>query len=298
MKEERVYTVYKHTSPSGKVYIGITSKTVEERWQKGRGYKGQVFYYAIQKYGWDNIKHEIIATGLTKEEAENMEIDLIAKYKSTNARHGYNVQNGGSGIGKMSEKTKEKLRIINKGRIVTEETKRKISMANKGRKHIVKNKNTKKIKHNHSDGNNPRAKKVFCGGLIFSCVKECAEYYGVPSSTMRKWLIGDIKMPQQFIKLGLCCAIEDDINTYPLYNKEIHGEKADIVIYNGNNRMTYCNGFIFPTIKECSEYYSESAYVMRTWLAGLYCMPQKYIELGLRYATEEDINTYPMYKKE
>ena len=29
------YTVYKHTSPSGKVYIGITKLGVERRWQRG-----------------------------------------------------------------------------------------------------------------------------------------------------------------------------------------------------------------------------------------------------------------------
>lgn len=33
------YTVYKHTSPSGKVYIGITKKKPEYRWNHGRGYK-------------------------------------------------------------------------------------------------------------------------------------------------------------------------------------------------------------------------------------------------------------------
>lgn len=29
------WTVYRHTSPSGKVYIGITSQNVERRWNSG-----------------------------------------------------------------------------------------------------------------------------------------------------------------------------------------------------------------------------------------------------------------------
>ena len=35
----RKYTVYKHTSPSGKVYIGITCRKPKYRWNNGKGYK-------------------------------------------------------------------------------------------------------------------------------------------------------------------------------------------------------------------------------------------------------------------
>ena len=53
------YTVYKHTFPNNKVYIGITSQSVSRRWRNGEGYrnKQQLIYRAILKYGWDNIKH-------------------------------------------------------------------------------------------------------------------------------------------------------------------------------------------------------------------------------------------------
>ena len=68
---DRNYTVYKHTSPSGKVYIGITGIEPEKRWRKGWGYNHNTYFInAVKKYGWDNIKHEIIDTNLTKEEAE------------------------------------------------------------------------------------------------------------------------------------------------------------------------------------------------------------------------------------
>lgn len=63
------YTVYKHTSPNGKVYIGITKLSVERRWQEGKNYKtSNHFNNAIKKYGWDNIKHEILFTGLSRSE--------------------------------------------------------------------------------------------------------------------------------------------------------------------------------------------------------------------------------------
>lgn len=34
-----MYTVYKHTTPSGKVYIGITKQKPWQRWNNGNGYK-------------------------------------------------------------------------------------------------------------------------------------------------------------------------------------------------------------------------------------------------------------------
>ena len=35
---EAHYTVYNLTDPEGKIYIGCTGKSVEERWNGGRGY--------------------------------------------------------------------------------------------------------------------------------------------------------------------------------------------------------------------------------------------------------------------
>lgn len=32
-----MYSVYKHTAPNGKVYIGITGKDPEKRWLNGGG---------------------------------------------------------------------------------------------------------------------------------------------------------------------------------------------------------------------------------------------------------------------
>lgn len=119
ISEQREYSVYKHTSPSGKVYIGITSLRPEYRWNHGIGYqKNQYFYRAIQKYGWDNFQHEILFDGLAKEEACNKEIELIALYDSTNPACGYNVSTGGESG--------------NCGVIATAETRQKLSVATSG----------------------------------------------------------------------------------------------------------------------------------------------------------------------
>lgn len=112
---ENEYTVYKHTAPNGKIYIGLTQNSVKTRWGKdGNGYKtSRHFMNAIKKYGWENIRHDIIATGLTQEEAQIAEKKLIKHYDLRNPDKGYNQQAGGS-LGwkgmKHTEESKEKIR--------------------------------------------------------------------------------------------------------------------------------------------------------------------------------------------
>jgi len=108
--EEKCYTVYRHISPSGKVYVGITQLYLPYRWKQGNGYKRcKLFYRAIQKYGWDNFLHEIVLDGISKSEAIYTEKYLIRWYKI----HGmsYNITDGGeSTLGiHMPEEAKRKI---------------------------------------------------------------------------------------------------------------------------------------------------------------------------------------------
>lgn len=133
-----MYTVYCHTNKlNGKRYFGITSKRPEVRWGNGNNYRSsRHFNFAIEKYGWDGFTHEFIAEGLTKEEACQMEQDLIKKYKTTDDRYGYNLSTGGeSGAAGVvvSAETRAKRSASSKGRKVSEETRKKLSQAAKGR---------------------------------------------------------------------------------------------------------------------------------------------------------------------
>lgn len=139
---ENEYTVYIHTNQlNNKVYIGITKQTPIRRWGKnGSNYKSTPhFYSAIIKYGWDNFKHEILFTKLTKSEACKQERYLIKKYKSNIHEFGYNITEGGD-VPSMSTDIRKKLSQRLKGnknclgRILSEETRRKISDAQRGRK--------------------------------------------------------------------------------------------------------------------------------------------------------------------
>lgn len=132
--EEKCYTVYMHICPNNKKYIGITKLKPKARWKNGKSYKTQqLFFRAIQKYGWDNIKHEILFSNLTKEEAEQKEIELIALYKSNQREYGYNVANGGNCVGSVSEETKKKISVNTRKAMNNPEIKRKLSIAQHNR---------------------------------------------------------------------------------------------------------------------------------------------------------------------
>lgn len=89
---EAVYSVYVHIFPNEKRYYGI-SKNPKNRWGKdGNGYQDQEkLWEAIQEFGWDNIKHEIIIENLTQENALMIEAALINQYKTNIPACGYNT---------------------------------------------------------------------------------------------------------------------------------------------------------------------------------------------------------------
>lgn len=99
-KDSGDYCVYMHTSPNDKKYIGVTKQhPPTKRWKhNGRGYiKNEHFYRAIQKYGWDKFKHEILIDNISKDKAFELEKALIKKLNSNDYRFGYNICSGGEG---------------------------------------------------------------------------------------------------------------------------------------------------------------------------------------------------------
>lgn len=140
MNDYYVYTVYMHVSPNNKRYIGITSQKPEKRWANGKGYKTQSYFYnAIEKYGWDNFQHVIVAKNLDEETAKWLEIELIRGWDSTNKEKGYNVSLGGESWN-FSEETKRKMSETRKGMRFSNEHKQKLSESKKGEKNPWYNK--------------------------------------------------------------------------------------------------------------------------------------------------------------
>lgn len=80
----------------GRKYIGITGQKSKYRWRNGLGYKeNDYFYRAINKYGWDNFKHEILFENLSREQACNKEKALIKLFQTYDAVYGFNHTLGG-----------------------------------------------------------------------------------------------------------------------------------------------------------------------------------------------------------
>lgn len=104
---DKEYCIYAHINKiNNKIYIGQTRNY--ERRCLPSNYKGcQKFYYAIQKYGWDNFNHIILIDNLTIDEANLLEEELIKKYNTV--EEGYNLKSGGlNNI--YSEESRQKMR--------------------------------------------------------------------------------------------------------------------------------------------------------------------------------------------
>ena len=143
------WKVYIHRNKTnGKVYVGITCRPLEERWNNGKGYNPDShFGRAIQKYGWDGFEHEIVRENLCRADANEHEKKLIQQYDSTNREKGYNTTEGGDGSAgmkhtdetktKLSEMAKERIRktgiVPFQGRTHTAESKAKMSESHRGK---------------------------------------------------------------------------------------------------------------------------------------------------------------------
>ena len=91
------------------LYIGITTLTIRKRWNEHKCAanmgKTTPLYRAMRKYGIDNFEIVEVYKGLTRQEIEQVEKDLIKEYGSyVRFGKGYNLTLGGEGAGKIVHK--------------------------------------------------------------------------------------------------------------------------------------------------------------------------------------------------
>ena len=141
--------IYAHINKqNNKVYIGQTIQNINTRFgNDGNNYnynRNNLFYNAIQKYGWNNFEHKIIYT-IESESKDDLLLALnsleeqeILKYNSCNRECGYNVESGGKNTSK-SDTTKQKISNSLNGFKSSEEAKQKIKTALNNNKKEIEN---------------------------------------------------------------------------------------------------------------------------------------------------------------
>lgn len=164
-----MYKIYKYTNIiDGKIYIGQTRKSLEERAENGNNYKGSThFYNAIQRYGWENFKGEILEEVETVEEANDREKYYISLYNSTNQDVGYNITSGGWNC-EFAEETKRTISLMAKERY-----KDKTKNPMYGKKHSKEA--LKKMSDKKSGTNNPMYGKRMSQESKDKRMKTCEE---------------------------------------------------------------------------------------------------------------------------
>lgn len=87
-----IFCVYIHLFPNGKKYIGVTESIIQRWGTSGLPYSKNIkMYEDIVKYGWENIRHEILLKTSSEYKARNLENKLIKIFDLTNEENGYNL---------------------------------------------------------------------------------------------------------------------------------------------------------------------------------------------------------------
>ena len=202
------YKVYVHINKiNGKMYIGQTSKKLDERSRHhGYGYKNNKYFYrAIKKYGWDNFEHLILFDGLSLEMANIIEKELIDKYKTQNNSFGYNIREGGMN-GRMSDESKQKisdaLKGKNKGKPghwkgkkLPKEIVEKIKISRSQMDDNKKEEYRNKLSESKMGGKNAISVKVICVNTneVFDSMADAGRKYNTSSSSITKCCKGKCK---------------------------------------------------------------------------------------------------------
>lgn len=214
--------IYRATSKTTKkVYVGLTINSLQTRKTQHKCRSKQMkthFYYAINKYGWDDFDWDILESGIEDfsllKEREIYWINELDSYKN-----GYNITSGGEGIlgFKFSDEQIKKRTFYGEknpffGKKHSEETKKKISLKNSGKnaprygikmsdkekeflrnvhlgkkkspEHIKKSVETRIREGSHLREKNGRARKVIIDGVLYLCIKTARETLGLSEMVM------------------------------------------------------------------------------------------------------------------
>jgi group I intron endonuclease len=134
-------TIYLVTNNlNGKQYVGQTIVASEKRGH------GTLVTAAYRKYGKENFNYDVICGGIDNRPTLNFIEKFWIKVMDCRVPNGYNIDHGGSSKDKVSDETREKIRIANTGKKQTPEQIAKVVKALKNRSPKVKQKAGDKLR--------------------------------------------------------------------------------------------------------------------------------------------------------
>lgn len=93
-----VFTIYRYIAPDGRSYIGKTGLQQGARAQQGAGYRSSSrFWNAIQQYGWETFKYQVLAVvpknlPNAEKRACLLESRYIKEYRTLSPLFGFNMR--------------------------------------------------------------------------------------------------------------------------------------------------------------------------------------------------------------
>src|ERR1035437_4075269 len=145
MEKKIIIGIYKITSPTGKIYIGL-STDIYSRWKQHKSLRETDSDYklcrSLKKHGIENHIFEIIYTLeiYDKDKLNYLEAHYGKLFNVTNKRKGLNIRECGGSRGKHSEESKQKNSESHKGKKASAETKAKQSKSQTGKKRSAETK--------------------------------------------------------------------------------------------------------------------------------------------------------------
>lgn len=144
-KQDKEHLIYKFTFPNGGIYIGETINIFNRfrrHWYNSSKKKYKEYNYpinrAIRKYGWENVKKEILVTNIPFNSIRNIETFWIRYYKYFLKRKVYNLRD-------VSEAHQPSLESIKKMSFNGSERGKKGEKSSSAKKVFQINKSTGKI---------------------------------------------------------------------------------------------------------------------------------------------------------
>jgi group I intron endonuclease len=154
-------------------YVGQTWQPLQKRFlqHKNKNDSPKLFN-AIEKYGFNNFKIEFIMAVTSQIMADFYETYFIEKFNSKKREIGYNIDNGGKGVGKCSEETKLKISKTLTGRKptpFTEQHKTNMSIAKIGHSVSIETRNKISVAHTGKILTKEHSEKIAAShkGLIY-----------------------------------------------------------------------------------------------------------------------------------